>query len=109
MATNSRAQLPLVQPGKGYSFPKRDFGQKKRSFKSEWCEEFSWLHCDSSKDAVFCYLCMLSMRRNSCPVPGDQDFVSKGFVYWKDATKAFKKLPSTRNVSFESLVKSPGK
>ena len=42
------------------------FGSKneKGSFRSEWCEKYSWLHCDVSADATFCYIytCMMTER-----------------------------------------------
>ena len=38
-------------PPKGYSFPVRTFGTKgeKRSFRSDWCVKYDWLHYQTAR------------------------------------------------------------
>ena len=48
-------------PSKNFMFPKRKFGvqgKDQRSFRSEWCVSYTWLHYDATSDAAFCHLCM---------------------------------------------------
>lgn len=83
------------RPNMGFRFPKCQFGRKgeQRSFRVEWCEEFDWLHYDVSKDAAFCYLCMRCEHEKKFLQSTKRDlaFISRGFTFWKEGPKAFKK------------------
>ena len=72
-------------PSGSFKFPKHPFGAKglQRSFQSEWCKNYNWLHYNVSKDAAFCYLYMHA----EC----EKKFLATGFTYWKEATTAFDK------------------
>ena len=77
--------LPLkFHPSSTYKFPKRKFGaSRERSFKSNWCQKYQWLHYDASSDAVFCYLCMRADKKGKLLVSTRKEpaFISKGFTY----------------------------
>ena len=83
------------QPTKAFNFPKRKFGTKgeERSFRAEWCETFSWLHYDVKTDAAFCYLCMRceAEKKFLASTKREPAFIAKGFTYWKEGPKAFKR------------------
>ena len=95
MAESSHFTAEQFRPTKAFKFPKRGFGTKgeERSFRAEWCDVFSWLHYDVAKDAAFCYLCMRceAERKFLASTKREPAFVSKGFTYWKEGPKAFKK------------------
>ena len=82
-------------PRKLSAFQNDGFGSKgeERSFRAEWCETFSWLHYDVDKDAAFCFLCMRceAEKKFLASTKREPAFTSKGFTYWKEGTKAFKK------------------
>ena len=82
-------------PGNLFNFPKRKFCKKgeERSFRSEWCEKYPWLHYDAQHDAAFCHLCMRTAHEGKflASIKWDPAFISKGFTYWKEATSAFNK------------------
>ena len=94
-ATSIRAQHGRVAVLKCFNFPKRQFGTKgkERSFRAEWCDTFSWLHYDVKTDAAFCYLCMRceAKKKFLASTKGEPAFIPKGFTYWKEGPKAFKK------------------
>ena len=81
------------RPPKSFSFPKRKFGSTERSVRAEWCEQFSWLHYDVSKDAAYCFLCMQCHEQNKILASTKREpaFISRGFTYWKESTSAFRK------------------
>ena len=91
----SRALVKQFRPSKAFRFPKRQFGSKgeERSFRAEWYDAFSWLHYDVATDASFCYLCMCceAEKKFLSSTKRDSAFISKGFTYWKEGPKAFKK------------------
>ena len=78
-----------------FVFPKRKFGKKgeERSFRTEWCAQYPWLHYDTKDDAAFCHLCMTAahQRKFISSTKRDPAFITKGYTYWKEATTAFKK------------------
>ena len=80
-------------PSSIFKFPKRKFGKGERSFRSEWCTKYPWLHYDVEKDAAFCYLCMRATQEGKFLTSSKRDpaFLKRGFTYWKEATVAFKK------------------
>ena len=82
-------------PPKSFSFPKRSFGcsGNQRSFRSEWCEEFEWLHYDTATDTAYCHLCLCTEadRRFLASTKRDPAFISWGYYNWKDAKVAFTK------------------
>ena len=93
-ASKSSAQVPVkFHPPKGYKFQVRTFGTKgeKRSFRSEWCVKYDWLHYDCTADAAFCHLCMTIEleKRFLASTKRDPAFITKGYTNWKDATSAF--------------------
>ena len=94
-ANTSNPLLPLkFHPSSTYKFPKRKFVvSRERSFKSNWCQKYQWLHYDASSDAAFCYLCMRADKEGKLLVSTRKEpaFISKGFTYWKEATTAFNK------------------
>ena len=73
---------------KAFKFPKRQFGSKgeDRSFRSVWCDTFSWLYYDVATPAAFCYLCMHCEAEKKFLVSTKRElaFISKGFTYWKE-------------------------
>ena len=79
-------------PAKSFSFPKRTFGSRERSFRSEWCQEFKWLHYDVVADAAFCHVCMCAEgeKRFLASTKRDAAFISRGFTYWRDAIVSFR-------------------
>ena len=90
------AALPeQFRPSKSFIFPKRKFGVKgeERSFRAEWCQENDWLHYNVGKDAAFCYTCMKCEHEKKFLSSKKREpaFISKGYMYWKEATTAFKK------------------
>ena len=91
----SRAFAKQFRPPKSFRFPKRQFGLKgeERSFRAEWCDAFSWLHYDVASDAAFCYVCTRCEAEKKFLVSTKRDsaFISKGFKYWKEGPKSFKK------------------
>ena len=94
MAESMRFAVDQFRPTKSFKFPKRQFGSKgeERSFRAEWCDAFSWLHYDVDKDAAFCYLCMrCEAEKFLVSTKREPAFVLKGFTYWKEGRKAFKK------------------
>ncbi len=64
-----------------------------RSFRSEWCDKFPWLHYSVELDAAFCHLCMQASFEGKflTSTKRDPSFITKGFTYWKEATTAFRK------------------
>ena len=83
-------------PSKNYTFPKRTFGKQgkdQRSFRSEWCTSYTWLHYDATSDAAFCYLCMTAEfeKKFLASTKRDPAFISVGFTNWKEAVAAFKR------------------
>ena len=79
---------------KNFKFPKRKFGSQgaTRSFCSEWCASYTWLHYDATSDAAFCHLCMTAEfeKKFLASTKRDPAFISAGFMYWKEAIAAFK-------------------
>jgi len=93
-ASAHASEIPVkFRPSKSYEFPVRTFGTKgeKRSFRSEWCAKYDWLHYDRTADAAFCHLCLTTERekRFLASTKRDPAFISKGYTNWKDATTAF--------------------
>ena len=90
--------------------PKRTFGSSniERLFRAEWCEKFEWLHYDVASDSVFCYLCKTAEMQNKLLASTKKDpaFITKGFVYWKEATTAFQKYQSSKchQEAIEALI-----
>ena len=80
-------------PPKSFSFPKRSFGSKKiqRSFRSELCQEFNWLHYDATDDTAYCHLCLCTEaeKRFLASTKREPAFISRGYINWKDARTAF--------------------
>jgi len=94
-----KKSLPIkFHPPRSFKLPKRKFGTKGeavRLFRAEWCSDanYPWLHYDVSSDSAFCYLCMIAAHEGKLLASSKKDaaFLSKGYIYWKEATTAFKK------------------
>ena len=95
MDINPKSLPVKFHPPKSFHFPKRLFGSKleARSFQSEWCDKFDWLHYDVSCDAAFCYLCMSTEFENKFleSTKRAPAFITTGFTSWKDSMSAFNK------------------
>ena len=69
-ATESEIILPDLpdkpyHPTKGFSFPRRFFGQTKPvqcSCKSHWFDKWPWLHYNEVKDVVFCHIYVTAFK-----------------------------------------------
>ena len=100
-STDSSRIPPIFHPGTSFVCPKRSFGSGanivKRSFRSNWCEEFSWLHYDIRLDAAFCHVCMTAShgKKLMASTRRDPAFIKNGHTYWKEATTAFRKHQSS--------------
>ena len=110
---HSQSLYQQFRPSSSFKFPKRTFGTKgeTRSFRSEWCLNYTWLHYDVSKDAAFCYLCMRAEHKKKFLASKKRDpaFTSRGFTYWKEATTAFEKHQgsASHREAVEALVLLP--
>ena len=75
---------------KDFHFPKRKFGSKgeEHSFHAERCAKFPWLHYDVGKDIALCHVCMRAEleKKFLASMKRDAAFITKGFIYWKEAT-----------------------
>ena len=80
------------RPTKAFNFPKLVLRARIGVF-AAWCDAFSWLHYDVATDAAFCYLCMRceAEMKFLASTKRELAFISKGFTYWKEGPKAFKK------------------
>ena len=58
-------------PPKKFKLPKRSFGAQgkdRRSFRTEWCLTYRWLHYDVLQDSAFCHVCMTAeLEKNFYP------------------------------------------
>jgi len=68
---------------KGLNFPRRQYGQRLRSFREEWYDTYDWLEYSESKDASYCFYCFLFKQSGK----GDkyEAFTKVGFNNWKNA------------------------
>ena len=84
-----------LHPPKSFDFPKQSFGSRgiHRSFRSELCQEFKWLHYDAAADAVYCNLCLCTEieKRFLASTKHKPAFISQRSINWKDAKAAFAK------------------
>ena len=82
-----------------------------RSFRAEWCQQYSWLHYDVSLDAAFCYLCMRAEHEGKFLVSTKREpsFLSKGYTNWKEAKSTFKKHQTSAShlEALEAVVTLP--
>ncbi|XP_050236137.1 uncharacterized protein LOC126686146 isoform X2 [Mercurialis annua] len=88
---------------KRHDFPKKQFGEKKRSFKEYWFNEFNWLEYSVSKDSAYCLCCYL-FKQGYGLQSGGEAFVSNGFINWKNAKEAFKTHIGASN-SFHNMAR----
>ncbi len=68
---------------KGFSFPKRNVGATKWSFKEEWFNTWSWLHYNEGSDCVLCHFCCQAIKLNLMSFKtgsSDAAFVSENLV-----------------------------
>ncbi|XP_056613347.1 uncharacterized protein LOC130429020 [Triplophysa dalaica] len=78
--SRSRDKGP-VQPGLK-TFPRTQFGTRKRAFNSSWYKDNSWLEYSESQDSTYCFAC----RHFSLPNTSESAFTSQaGFCNWKKA------------------------
>lgn len=73
-----------VQPS-SCVFPVTRFGTSKRSFRSAWYQQHTWLEYSVSQDAAYCFSC------RNFPVPNksrsENNFTLVGYRQWKNATE----------------------
>ena len=72
-------------------FPKSTFGNdpKQRSFNKSWFEHFPWLHYDQSKDAAFCFTCIVALSKNMISSSKvEKVFTEFGYRNWKKALES---------------------
>ena len=120
-SSSTKVQVPILadypnQP-KNYNFPKRVFGNEKpvrqRSFQAKWFNNWSWLHCDSARDLVFCHTCVKAVESNKISLEKgnikDSAFITTGYCNWKDATVACPQhaLSKTHKNAVETMVMLP--
>ena len=80
------------------AIPKRVFGSAKkaeRSFRADWCLRYpAWLHYDATNNSAFCHVCLKADKEGKflSSTKRDPAFVSKGYIYWRDATSAFQNI-----------------
>ena len=65
------------------AFPKTLQGGARRSFRSEWCKEHTWLEYSQSKDAAYCFACRHFAPTNAPKTVYASD---SGYSNWKKAT-----------------------
>ena len=96
--------LHLNSPNQPRNYNYRKSGPKshERSFQPTWYNDYSWLHYDEDKDAVFYLTCLKAAETNSLSVQsliqGDA-FTKKGFSNWKKAcekSRGFKKHQTSK-------------
>ena len=93
---------PVPNRPKAFKFPQRSFGQKnpvKRSFKSSWFANRTWLHYDEANDLAYCHVCMLLTETESWTVrilirrSYSMDFPTGKMLAWPLKTRLFQ-VPS---------------
>lgn len=75
-----------------FKFPKRKFaGSNDRAFKSDWFNEFKWLHYDEKTDTVLCFICAKQNSKGNLKsaTKKEEIFITKGFSNWKKALDKF--------------------
>lgn len=59
--------LVQFKPPKSFKFPTRLFGNgddaRLRACKSEWFDDFGWMHYDATDDYVLCYQCVIATKK----------------------------------------------
>ena len=115
MSCNSSFSVPnLPNQPTDCSFPRREFGKSKityRSFQGQWFKQWKWLHYDSVRDVAYCHYCVSAINSGKMQLKGnvqDSTFLS-GFCNWKDATRCFHKheLTVTHKAAVEYMVTLP--
>ena len=90
---------PKFHPPRDFRFPKRKFGKKgeERSFRSDWCTKFPWLHYNVGKDVALCHVCMKAEfeKKSLASTKRDSAFITRGFSYWKNGSPAFTEHQTT--------------
>ena len=68
------------QPDSRCKFKPRPFGKKKvvlRSFQPSWCQKWSWIHYQETKDLAFCHICIRGFKEKKIKASNaDPAFVS---------------------------------
>jgi hypothetical protein len=74
---------------KGHIFPKKQIGDRQRSFQESWFKKHEWLEYSVAKDAAFCFYCFLfkQPRRENFGVESYTG--ATGYNNWKNAIKSF--------------------
>jgi hypothetical protein len=79
----------------GIKFPKKQYGDRQRSFLETWFKAFPWLNYvpagDDNNDSVTCYICQKAKRKNLF-LPSQRleaTFIKAGFSNWKKCPKQF--------------------
>ena len=70
---------------------------EERSFRSDWCTKFPWLHYNVGKDVALCHVCMKAEfeKKSLASTKRDSAFITRGFSCWKDGSLACTKHQTT--------------
>ena len=76
----------------GFTYPKRKFGKRERSFNPTWYKIFPWLHYCVETDFVLCHICMTQHKQGNIKLATklEMTFIETGFTNWKKAMEKFK-------------------
>lgn len=83
-------------------YPQEQFGVKKRSFRPQWYEKYTWLEYSRKNDAAYCFACRHFRPKQSTRTKQDALW-HNGFRNWKRGLDSFKEH-ETSAVHKESMV-----
>ena len=84
-ASCSGKRLKANQP-KIFSYPKKKFGKKERSFLPSWNNKWTCLHYDEAEDSVYCISCKIANHYNMLnDIRVGNCFIKTGYSNWKHA------------------------
>lgn len=83
---------------KHFQFPKTKFGRHFRSCRSQWFDDYPWLHYDEGKDSVFCFVCAQKNSNNNLFSARNKEsaFITEGFLNWKEAVEKFQEHQTSK-------------
>lgn len=100
------------QPSTDFSFPSKNYGNKKRSCQASWFSTYSWLHYNIGKDSVCCMVCMKHKEKLTAEHNLEDAFTTRGFNNWKKALKSFADHQGTKAhrvaLAYETVVPQCG-
>ena len=62
------------------NYPKRQFGNRQRSFNADWYDKYKWLEYSEELDSCFCFPCRVFLTSAK-----ENTFTKTGFNNWKNA------------------------